>query len=132
MHARFKDQVEFFAVYINEAHPTDGWRSGFNDKAGIKIAQATNFEERLKAACECCEGLNMTVPLVIDGIDNRVGKAYSGFPDRLYLIDKNGKVAYKGGRGPFGFIPQELEQSLILSIIGSRHAASAKTVQVEE
>lgn len=56
----------------------------------------------------------MQVPLIVDGIDNRVGDAYSGFPDRLYLIDTDGKVACKGGRGPFGFIPQELEQALLL------------------
>ena len=59
----------------------------------------------------------MQVPMLVDGIDNRVGEAYSGFPDRLYLIDIDGKVAYKGGRGPFGFIPQELEQALLLSIL---------------
>ena len=59
----------------------------------------------------------MQVPLIVDGIDNRVGEAYSGFPDRLYLIDTDGKVAYKGGRGPFGFIPQELEQALLLLLL---------------
>jgi hypothetical protein len=120
MYARYKDQVEFFAVYISEAHPTDGWRSSSNDRAGIKIARATNFKERFEAASECCEGLSMEVPLVIDGMDNRVGEAYSGFPDRLYLIDVDGKVVHKCGRGPFGFIPEELEQSLMLSLINSR------------
>lgn len=53
------------------------------------------------------------MPLLVDTIDDRVGHAYSGMPDRLYLIDKQGKVAYRGGRGPFGFKPGELEQSLI-------------------
>ena len=47
----------------------------------------------------------MQMPLIVDGIDNRVGETYSGFPDRLYLIDMDGKVACKGGRGPFEFIP---------------------------
>jgi len=66
----------------------------------------------------------MQVPLVVDGIDNRVGDAYSGFPDRLYLIDTDGKVAFKGGRGPFGFIPQELEQALLLSILDQSEKCS--------
>jgi hypothetical protein len=35
-------------------------------------------------------------------------------PSRLYLIDGAGKVAYKSGRGPFGFKPAELEHSLVL------------------
>ena len=115
MFLRNRERVEFFAVYIKEAHPTDGWAAGDNERAGIDIAQARNFSERVDAACQCCGALEMQVPMLVDGIDNRVGEAYSGFPDRLYLIDIDGKVAYKGGRGPFGFIPQELEQALLLS-----------------
>jgi len=32
-----------------------------------------------------------------------VEKAYTGWPDRLYLIDKEGRVAFKSAPGPFGF-----------------------------
>ena len=103
-----------------------------NDRAGVEIAQATNFEQRVKAACECCEAMNMAVPLLVDGIDNRVGEAYSGHPDRLYLIGTDGKVAYKGGRGPFGFIPQELEQSLILSIVSADQQSASNSQNSED
>ena len=48
----------------------------------------------------------------LQDIADRVGHAYSGMPDRLYLIDKSGRVAYKGGRGPFGFKPGELEHAI--------------------
>ena len=117
IYARLKDRVDFYAVYIKEAHPTDGWRSGGNDRVGIKIAQAKTFEERLDAAGQCCGALEMSIPMVVDGIRDRVGNAYSGFPDRLYIIDRDGKIAYKGGRGPFGFIPAEMEQSLLLLLL---------------
>jgi alkylhydroperoxidase family enzyme len=50
-------------------------------------------------------------------MDDRVGHAYSGMPDRLYLIDRDGRVAYQGGRGPFGFKPGELEQSLVMLLL---------------
>jgi len=66
---------------------------------------------------QCCEALKMSIPLVVDGIDNQVDTQYSGFPDRLYVIDHDGKVAYKAGRGPFGFIPAEMEQSLIMLLL---------------
>ena len=56
----------------------------------------------------------MSIPLVVDKIDDQVGHLYSGMPDRLYLIDRAGKVAYKGGRGPFGFKPLELEQQIAM------------------
>ena len=88
-----------------------------NIQAGIKIKKHRTFKERLAAAESCCDALKMQVPLLIDGIDDSVGNRYSGHPDRLYVIDRDGKVAYKGGRGPFGFIPGELEQSLALTLI---------------
>lgn len=62
----------------------------------------------------------MSIPLVVDGIDNQVETRYSGFPDRLYIVDSDGKVAYKAGRGPFGFKPSEMEQSLIMLLLDER------------
>jgi hypothetical protein len=61
--------------------------------------------------------LEISMPLLVDDIDDRVGHAYSGMPDRLYVIDRDGKVAYKGGRGPFGFKSGEMEQALILLLM---------------
>ncbi len=78
----------------------------------------------------------MSIPLLVDGIDNQVGIRYSGFPDRLYLIDREGKVAYKAGRGPFGFLPGELEQALVMLLLDERlrsgEAASTEKVQSVE
>jgi alkylhydroperoxidase family enzyme len=101
-------------VYVREAHPIDGWRMSSNDRDGVAFAQPTTDEERCEIAGKCCASLHMTIPLVVDHVDDRVGHAYSGMPDRLYLIDRDGKVAYKGGRGPFGFKPGELEQQIAM------------------
>lgn len=88
-----------------------------NDRAGIEIAQPKSERERTSVAARCCAALHMTMPLVVDSIDDRVGHLYSGMPDRLYLIGREGHVVYKGGRGPFGFKPGELEQSIILHLL---------------
>ena len=56
-------------------------------------------------------------PLLVDELDDRVGHAYSGMPSRLYVIDTEGKVSYKSGRGPFGFKPGEMEQALVLLLM---------------
>src|SRR5262245_4821295 len=109
---RYKDRVQFLAVYVREAHPTDGWRSDGNDKVGISIQQPKTLTERTGVAEKCCTALKITMPLLVDALDDRVGHAYSGMPDRMYVIDRFGKVVYKGGRGPFGFKPGEMEQSL--------------------
>ena len=117
MFARFKDQVDFYAVYIREAHPTDGWQMSDNVRAGIKLEQPKTIEQRNLVATRCCTSLGLTMPLLVDTIDDRVNRAYSGFPDRLDLVDRAGRVAYKGGRGPFGYKPRELEQTLIMLLI---------------
>jgi len=47
-------------------------------------------------------------------VDDAVGARYSGMPNPLYLIDREGTIAFKNGRGPFGFHPRQLEQNLLL------------------
>jgi alkylhydroperoxidase family enzyme len=107
----------FLTVYVREAHPSDGWRMDSNDKAGVVVAQPTTLEERTKVAGTCSARLDITMPLLVDTLDDRVGHAYSGMPDRLYIIDAAGRVAYKGGRGPFGFKSGEMEQSLMMLLL---------------
>jgi Iodothyronine deiodinase len=102
---------------VKEAHPTDGWRMASNDQAGIAVKQPREFGERTGVAHKCCSALEIQMPLLVDGIDDAVGHAYSGMPDRLYVIDRAGKVAYKSGRGPFGFKPGEMEQALAMLLL---------------
>jgi hypothetical protein len=117
---RYGEDVEFLAIYVREAHPSDGWRMKSNDKDNVVFAQPKTFAERTSIAAQCCERLKITMPLLVDELDDRVGHLYSGMPDRLYLIDRHGKVVYKGGRGPFGFRPGELEQAIILNSLEDR------------
>ena len=57
--------------------------------------------------------------MLVDTIDD-AGNPYSGMPGRLYVIDREGKVAFKSGRGPYLFKPAELEQSLVLLLQENR------------
>ena len=59
------------------------------------------------------DDLKLPMPALIDGVDDKVGKAYGGWPDRLYLVGKDGKITYAGGRGPFGFDPDAWERAII-------------------
>jgi hypothetical protein len=104
-------------VYVREAHPTDGWRMASNDRVGIVVAQPRTTPERTAVAAHCCTALKISMPLVVDTLDDRVGHAYSGMPDRLYVVGRDGRVVYKGGRGPFGFNPAEMEQALLLHLL---------------
>lgn len=119
LHRRYGAQAEFLAVYVREAHAGDGaWPGDFTkDEAGTPLRQPTQLAERVDVAARCCQVLEISMPLLVDELDDRVGRAYSGMPDRLYLIDRAGRVAYKSGRGPYGFKPGELEQSLVMLLL---------------
>jgi alkylhydroperoxidase family enzyme len=126
LHKKYGDKVEFLAIYVREAHPVEGWRMSSNDRAGISIAQPVSLSQRVAVAGKCCSSLVMSMPLLVDEISDPVGQAYSGMPDRLYLIDQDGQIAYKGGRGPFGFKARELEQSLLMLLL-DRELGGKKT-----
>lgn len=85
-------------IYIREAHPNEQ-RNKFN------IPQPASLEERRKIAKEFGEGLKLSIPILVDTLDDPVNRAYSGWPDRLYVLDGQGKIALKGGPGPGGFTP---------------------------
>ena len=104
--------MSFLAVYILEAHPSDVWQMQSNIKEKVVIASPKDEEERALVAGACVRKLGIKFPAVIDGFDNPVEKAYTGWPDRIYLIDARGRVAYKSRPGPFGFEPDELAASL--------------------
>jgi type I thyroxine 5'-deiodinase len=38
--------------------------------------------------------------------------AYTGWPDRLYVIDRDGKIALKSDAGPYGFKPANVRETL--------------------
>ena len=125
---RFQDEATFVGVYVREAHPTDGWKMESNAKVGVAVSQPKTNEERTAVAQQCHRLLKPTIPLLVDTIDDSTGNAYSGMPARLYVIDTNGRVAYKSGRGPFGFKCGEMEQALVMTLLeGKGENAQAKT-----
>jgi type I thyroxine 5'-deiodinase len=71
-----------------------------------------NDAERGQVAESCVRTLGIQFPALIDGIDNAIETQYTGWPDRLFLIDRAGKVAYKSEPGPFGFHPAALQAAL--------------------
>jgi type I thyroxine 5'-deiodinase len=112
MYAEYKDRVAFYVVYIEEAHTTDLWQMAANEKQGVLFAAPKDQSERTAVAQACVRDLKIDIPALVDGFDNAVERAYKGWPDRLYVIDKAGKVAYKSAPGPFGFKPGEVEAIL--------------------
>ena len=99
-------------VYITEAHPSDVWQMQSNIKDKIVFASPKNEEERAFLAGACVRKLGLKFPAVLDEFGNSTERAYTGWPDRIYLINSQGRVAYKSKAGPFGFKPDELAAAL--------------------
>lgn len=108
----WRDQVEFVVVYIREAHPEEGWVVSPNRDQGILVNDPETTEDRVEVAETCALRLKIRMPVVVDDVDDRIASAYGALPDRLYLIDKGGRVAYQGERGPWGFKPEELAEAI--------------------
>jgi len=112
--------VQFLAIYIREAHPLDGvlperqsgrWLMGTPER-GLFVEDPVTPEERLAIAKQCEEDMGLGFPMLIDDLDDTVSSAYAAWPDRLYLVDLDGTLAFRGDIGPEGFKPDQLGRVL--------------------
>ena len=104
----YKDRADFLTVYVREAHPTDEWQMKSNVKEDVCYAQPKTLEQRVAIAKDFVERQKYPLPFGIDDMNNAADLAYSAWPERLYVIDEHGQIAYAGGMGPFNYDPQEV------------------------
>lgn len=112
LHEQYGEQAAFWMVYIEEAHASDVWQAGANEREEILISNHRDINERNAAAQSCVRKLGIEFPAIVDDFENSTERAYSGWPDRLYVIDEQGRVAFKSAAGPYGFKPDGVEQTL--------------------
>ena len=74
-------------------------------KGWSDLEDPTKLGERKKAAEYACGELNFDFPTVIDGMKDEVAIRWTGWPERLIVISKTGKIVYTGDQGPFAFNP---------------------------
>ena len=107
MQNKYGEDVQFLFIYCREAHAADSDRP-----TGKDVEQPVSTEERREVAANFLNEMKLEIPAVLDTIEDKTSKDYASLPDRLYLIAKDGKIAYAGGRGPRGFKPDELEKAI--------------------
>jgi type I thyroxine 5'-deiodinase len=83
-----------------------------NRKDGFVYKQPRTMTERMTLARLLPERLKYRLPLALDPIEDPAGKAYAAWPERIYVIEKGGRIAYKSEPGPFGFKPEKAEAGL--------------------
>ncbi|MDP7546021.1 MAG: hypothetical protein QGF20_01920 [Alphaproteobacteria bacterium] len=104
---QFKDRVNFYCVYIQEAHPDDGWQVQHNLDQDIILNAPATIDERAEIAEVCVLRLNMAMPMLLDDMTDQADKLYNALPERLYLMDATGMVRFKTVAGSRGFKPED-------------------------
>ena len=77
-----------------------------NEEEGIRVRQQTELSERISAAEAAAVRLGLTMPVLVDGMDDAASIAFAGWPERLVVIDRKSRIAYPGAPGPDGFDPE--------------------------
>jgi hypothetical protein len=106
--------MDFYCVYIQEAHPDDGWQVASNLDQKVMFDQPETLEERESLAQVCVLRLNIEMPMLLDDMDNSIDGLYAALPERLYVLDADGVVRYRTVVGSPGFDVNAWEQAIKL------------------
>ncbi len=124
---KYGDKVQFLCVYIKEAHAIDENPSPNAEAQAIRYTQPKTADERAVVAKVCMQRYNFSFPMVLDHMSNEVVEQYFAMPDRLYVIDKNGIVAWKCGLGPHYFDANGFEEAVkAIASTAARQPTSAE------
>ena len=84
LYTEFRDQgFEFFTVYVREPHPAEhyGAHSSWNQKV------------RYARDCRAQDGIQ--TPVLVDDLVGSVHRLYGTLPNMIFVIDLDGRIAYK-------------------------------------
>ena len=98
-----------------------------NVKDDVCYAQPKNLEQRLYIANDFIKRFKYPVPFGVDDMSNQAEGAYSAWPERLYVIDESGHIAYRGGMGPFHYDPKEVRTWLAARYGEVKHEEKPET-----
>jgi hypothetical protein len=112
LHRTYRDRADTVFVYVAEAHPVDEWQMEANEEEGVLLRQHTSLEERQEAARLTAGRLGLTMPVLVDTMDDAASVAFAAWPERIYVADPEGRIAYAGEPGPWGFEPEAAAAAL--------------------
>ncbi|EDL81667.1 rCG20972 [Rattus norvegicus] len=105
--------ADFLLVYIDEAHPSDGWAVPGDSSMSFEVKKHRNQEDRCAAAHQLLERFSLPpqCQVVADRMDNNANVAYGVAFERVCIVQRR-KIAYLGGKGPFSYNLQEVRSWL--------------------
>ena len=116
LYRQYGDRVEFLLIYQREAHPIGVESVPENVADGIAVRSPQSLAERCQACRQASDTLSLTIPSLVDQLNDRVAYDYMTDPVRLYLVDATGKIAFQTAQGPWSFRAHDLEQAILASL----------------
>ena len=89
-------------VYVRDPHP--------GEPAYRKYVQPENMEQRKQYAKELADTRNMAATVGVDSMQDEVYKLYGSLPNKVYVLDRDGTIAYKATWAMADKIDQVLSQ----------------------
>src|SRR2546425_10250070 len=94
-----------------------------NVKDDVCYAQPKTLEQRVAIANDFTKRFKFPLPFGIDDMSNAANDAYAAWPERIYIVDESGHIAYRGGMGPFNYKPEEAREWLAARYGAVKHEA---------
>jgi peroxiredoxin len=109
-------RAQFFIVYTKEAHPSGGWEVDRNKDQEISIEQPASADARRQTAQMTRDKLKLTVPIVLDTMDDQVAAKFGAGENSAVVIDRDGRLAARQQ----WFEPVALRRHIDAAIASSR------------
>ena len=114
-----KKNVNFVAVYIQEAHAQDEWPISSarftNDGVPVCVPQPKSIEERVAVAKLFQSKYNFRLPMLVDTMSNDFDAVFAPWPLRFYILQR-GVLVYKSQPHKCSYDVAEL-RNRILSLV---------------
>ena len=123
--AKYGEKAHFILIYTIEAHPVGvispysdkEWTGrASTDKEGNPLGQPITYQARREMAVQAVSELAITLPVLVDEIDNPVWCTYGPAPNIGYLIGTDGVIVEKQ---PW-YQPEQMEQAIIQYLGGAK------------
>jgi phage shock protein A len=85
-------KISIYTIYTRENYPIGEWNVDRNREEGVMVEQPADLDGRLALAKQAKTTLKLTVPILMDTMDDATAKAYGGLTNAAVLVGRDGKV----------------------------------------
>ncbi len=93
---KYRDRdVEIFLMYVQEPHAGNRGYRQFRKGGFRKYRFHESDEHKMEVAKLLVKKHGLTIPCLVDGVDEKVHRIIGGLPNLVYVVNKEGEIVYK-------------------------------------